>query len=95
MMYMVRKQLYLTEAQDVALKNRADALGVSEAELVRRALDAALGGRVAAVSMPGREEAIARLRVTWPSRTSRLDAPFSRDELYDQRLEQMAGHGDR
>lgn len=94
-MYMVRKQLYLTEAQDFALKNRADALGVSEAELVRRALDAALGGRAAAVSMPGREEAIARLRVTWSSRASRLDAPFSRDELYDQRLEQVTGRGDR
>jgi len=39
---MVRKQLYLEEQQDRALKRKAKGLGVSEAELVRRALDAAL-----------------------------------------------------
>ena len=41
---MVRKQFYLAEAQDKALKRRAKALGVSEAEVVRRALDDALKG---------------------------------------------------
>lgn len=41
---MIRKQLYLEEAQDRALKRRARELGVSEAEVVRRALDAALFG---------------------------------------------------
>lgn len=39
---MIRKQLYLEEAQDKALKRRAKELGVSEAEVVRQALDAAL-----------------------------------------------------
>lgn len=42
MMYnriMVRKQLYIEEQQERALKNRAKALGVSEAELVRQALN--------------------------------------------------------
>ena len=39
---MIRKQLYITEAQEEALKERARSLGVSEAELVRRALDAFL-----------------------------------------------------
>jgi len=39
---MVRKQLYLTSEQDQRLKRRAAQLGMSEAELVRRALDAAL-----------------------------------------------------
>lgn len=42
---MVRKQLYLDEAQDKALKRRAKELGVSEAEVVRNALDAALFNR--------------------------------------------------
>lgn len=40
---MIRKQLYLEEDQDQALKRKAGELGVSEAEVVRRALDAALG----------------------------------------------------
>ena len=42
MMYtldVVRKQLYLREDQDALLKQRARDLGISEAELVRRALD--------------------------------------------------------
>lgn len=39
---MIRKQLYLKPSQDRALKRRAKELGVSEAELVRRALDDAL-----------------------------------------------------
>jgi hypothetical protein len=41
---MVRKQLYLEEAQDKALKRQARKLGVSEAEVVRHALDVALRG---------------------------------------------------
>lgn len=39
---MIRKQLYIEEEQDTALKARAKDLGVSEAEVVRRALDAEL-----------------------------------------------------
>ena len=41
---MIRKQLYLDETQDRALKQRAKELGLSEAEVVRRALDSALRG---------------------------------------------------
>lgn len=51
---MVRKQLYLEEAQDKALKKRAKELGVSEAEVVRRALDEALQGEKRA-SLAGRQ----------------------------------------
>jgi hypothetical protein len=39
-MTMVRKQIYITGDQDEALKNRAEQLGVTEAEVIRRALDA-------------------------------------------------------
>lgn len=39
---MIRKQLYLDAIQDKALKQRARELGLSEAEIVRRALDAVL-----------------------------------------------------
>jgi hypothetical protein len=37
---MVRKQLYITRSQDRALKRRARELGVTEAEVIRRAIDA-------------------------------------------------------
>ena len=46
---MVRKQLYISDEHERALKARARELGVSEAELVRRMLDGLLldeeGGR--------------------------------------------------
>jgi hypothetical protein len=42
--YMVRKQLYISDEHEQALKARARELGVSEAELVRRLLDGLLLG---------------------------------------------------
>lgn len=36
---MIRKQLYIEERQDRALKYRAKELGISEAQLVRQAID--------------------------------------------------------
>ncbi len=36
---LVRKQLYITRLQDLQLKERAKEYGVTEAELVRKALD--------------------------------------------------------
>ena len=40
--YVVRKQLYISDEHERALKVRARELGVSEAELVRRMLDGLL-----------------------------------------------------
>lgn len=48
---MIRKQLYLEESQDKALKRRAKELGISEAEVMRRALDEALKGETKATSL--------------------------------------------
>ncbi len=45
---MVRKQLYIDPTQDAALKRKAKELGVSEAELVRRALKVALSEAIPA-----------------------------------------------
>ena len=42
---MVRKQLYITEGQEEAVKDHARRLGISEAELTRRALSAFLSER--------------------------------------------------
>ncbi len=36
---LIRKQFYISKAHDALLKNRAKQMGVSEAELVRRALE--------------------------------------------------------
>ncbi|MFH1951541.1 MAG: CopG family transcriptional regulator [Pseudomonadota bacterium] len=39
MTQMIRKQIYIQPAQDATLKQRAMMLGVTEAELIRRAID--------------------------------------------------------
>src|SRR5262245_16999115 len=91
MMYiMVRKQLYIEERHDRALKRRAKALGVSEADIVRQALDAMLGGEQEAPVIPGHQKAL-RAFLERASRFAarragdRLVPRYRRDELYEER----------
>ena len=82
----VRKQLSLTPEQDRALKRRSRELGVSEAELVRRALDAALSGEAAPAGVPAGsplDELLAHTRKLGEGR--RLESGWDRDALYDDR----------
>lgn len=83
---MVRKQLYLTEAQDAALKRRATEAGISEAEVVRRALEVALRGAPTRRWRPGRHQAMADLAETWAAPDAVLVDAFDRDALYEARL---------
>lgn len=92
---MVRKQLYVTEAQEAALKRIADEVGVSEAELVRRALDSAFAQDPLSRPRPGSVEAKAILRRSWSQSGSRLAGRFDRESLYDERLEQLAKRRNR
>ena len=86
---MVRKQLYISEEHERALKARARELGVSEAELVRRMLDGLLlageGGRGlagagAAEALEGFLEEADRLAESHRFPEGYL---FYRDELYE------------
>jgi len=88
---MVRKQLYISDEQERALKARAGELGVSEAELVRRMLDGLLlggeGGRGptgtrAAEALEGFLQEADRLA---ESHRFPEGYRFDRDELYDDR----------
>lgn len=88
---MVRKQLYIDERHERDLKRRASELGVSEAELVRRALDAAFAtGATARPLHPERAEAARRLRERWRAPSSHLIGRFERDGLYAERLDRIA-----
>lgn len=95
-MYMVRKQLYIADDQERRLKRRARELGVSEAELVRRALDAALADEGAALPRPDRDETAAGLLATIERVARRSAFPpgwkFSRQEAYSER-ERRLRHG--
>ena len=80
----VRKQLSVTAAQNRELKRRSVELGVSEAEVVRRALDAALiGAQGVPIGGTAVDDLIANTRRLAESR--RLDAPFNRSGLYGDR----------
>ncbi len=88
---MIRKQLYIDPQQDAALKRKARDLGLSEAELVRRALDAALLEPQPAIT-PHRsvlqallEDAVAFSRTHKPSN----DYAYNREDAYasEPRLE--------
>jgi hypothetical protein len=89
--YVIRKQLYISDEHERALKARARELGVSEDELVRRTLDALLldeeGGGGLAVA--GAEEALEGFlkeadRLAESHRFSE-GYVFTRDELYEDR----------
>lgn len=87
---MIRKQLYIGEEHERALKQRARELGVSEAELVRRLLDGlvveegggALAGRGEASALMG---FFAEADRTAESHVFPEGYRFERDELYEDR----------
>jgi hypothetical protein len=88
---MIRKQIYLELAQDRLLKQRAEALGVSEAEFIRRCLGTAALQAIPLFLDPqawADELAFLRQRCeTVPSRTERRT--WTREELYAERLERV------
>ncbi len=86
---MIRKQLYISEAHERALKLKARELGVSEAELVRRLLDRLLTEQGNDALVFGRAEAA----LDFLEATDRIieshrfpeDYRFDREELYEDR----------
>jgi hypothetical protein len=89
---MIRKQLYISDEHERALKARARELGVSEAELVRRMLDGllldgesrgGLAGTSAAEALEGFLEEADRLA---ESHRFQRGYVFDRNELYEDRV---------
>jgi hypothetical protein len=90
--YVVRKQLYISDEHERAPKARARELGVSEPELVRRMLDGLLldreGGR--GLARAGAEEAVEGFlkdadRLAESHRFQR-GYVFDRNDLYEDRV---------
>lgn len=88
-MYMLRKQLYINEEQERTLKRRSKDLGLSEAELVRRALDAVLRGDGNALARPSGGDAIQAFidEAERIAGTVTLWSPLNRDDLYAERVD--------
>ena len=85
-MTMIRKQVYIEAEQERKLKKLSKSLGVTEAELIRRAIDGLAPEAEPSSSYP---ESLApvfelarRLRETLP--LSNGGRTWTRDELYDE-----------
>jgi hypothetical protein len=78
--YVVRKQLYISEEHERALKARAKELGVFEAELVRRMLDGLLLDEEVGGGLPG--QLLRRhWRVSWRKPTGWRSPTTSREGM--------------
>jgi hypothetical protein len=94
---MIRKQLYLEEAQNKALKQRAKELGVSEAELVRRALDSLLWNEPVSPAVKDNKEILQEIfkEADEIAATHRFPEGYrlNRQELYEE--DKRFSHWDR
>jgi hypothetical protein len=87
MMYMakVRKQMYIEERQERLLRQRAKALGVSEAEIVRAALDVALAPRKRTSGVEPIERFVAGVQADVAAGRVWRGGKLRRDEIYEDR----------
>ena len=88
----VRKQIYIEPRQDEMLKRRAQELGVTQAELMRRCIDQI--GRVPLALPPDQrawEEARAFIRERIGIAAPQTGRAWTRAELYDERLQSYSG----
>ena len=82
---MVRKQIYLSQSQDALLKLRAHETGVTEAELVREALEAHLRYRpVPQRSLAGWEKQREFIRSLMDAGPVPGGRTWKREDLYDR-----------
>jgi hypothetical protein len=86
---MIRKQVYIEERQERTLKRRAKELGLTEAELIRRGIDA-LDRDPPRAPRPRRLEALAESE-RYIQKHRRMKVPqtgrrWTREELYEERL---------
>lgn len=93
---MVRKQIYLRARQIRALRKRADVLGVSESELIRRAIDNELRGSVQNFYPdPEAKDELQKFFITFqPAKLEGSPYRFNREEIYEERLNRYHGHSD-
>ena len=85
---MVRKQIYIHQRQEIRLKQLAEARGVSEAEIIRRALERELGGEIPRPVPADRsawQELTAFLEARHATTKGRQPYRWNRQEIYDER----------
>lgn len=87
---MIRKQIYIQKSQEVRLKKIAESRGVSEAEIIRGALENEM--RLASVYRPAySHEAWNRIVAFWDELDKRSPVEprprdWKREDLYEERM---------
>jgi hypothetical protein len=98
MAQMVRKQIYIQKNQEERLKKVAETRGVSEAEIIRRALENELR-QVSAYRPAYDAEAWRKIVAFWEELDSRgpvepRSRDWKREELYGERMKRYDRHLD-
>lgn len=98
MSQMIRKQIYIQKSQDERLKKIAESRGVSEAEIIRRALENEL--RSTSVYRPAYDQdAWMRIVAFWEELDKRGPVEqhprdWTREDLYEERMKRYDRHSD-
>jgi hypothetical protein len=97
MAQMVRKQIYIQKSQEDRLKKVAEAQGVSEAEIIRRALEIEL--RHAGYRLAYDHDAMHRLYQAMLDMDQKPPVPpqkrdWTREDLYEERMKRHDRHSD-
>lgn len=87
---MVRKQIYVRPEQDAVLKQKAEKLGISEAELIREYIDEGTQRPTASEKKKAWEEELAFIKERAKMRVPQTGRDWTRDELYEERLERYS-----
>ena len=85
---MVRKQIYIQKRQDALLKRLSQARGLSEAEIIRQAIEREVGGapvQPAAIDRSAWQELVAFLEARQEAAGSRQPYRWNREEIYAER----------
>ena len=91
---LVRKQVYIRPAQERFLKQRAQALGVTEADLIRQAIDLLVRSHALEALDEGAwadEQVFMQQRMDATPRSAAPPWQFRREEIYQERLGKLSG----
>jgi hypothetical protein len=94
---MIRKQIYLEKRQQDAIRKMAAVHGVSEAEIIRQAIDAQRGQppRNSHLDTSAWERALKLMRSMRPIKTGGKSVrakKWNREELYEDRMKRYGRH---
>lgn len=88
MSLMVRKQIYIPRRQDILIKRLSQTRGISEAEVIRQAIEREISGSISQSPSDNDAwaklmEAVEEIRQSWDGKREPLR--WTRDEIYAER----------